>query len=630
MNAPRETLAFLIAQHASERPDAEALLAPGGETLSYASLIAAIDDVGATLAHAGFGRGSRIATVLDNGPETAVAMLGVMGYATCVPLNPDGSEQRLAALCRRLRLDALIVAENARVRLRAAANDVALPIIDMVPSTSGSIRLRTAAPKAPRRAEPAEADDIALLLATSGTTGEPKIIPLTQRSHLATALPRVQLLALTPRDRGVGLAPMFTPGALRGTLFPSLAAGASIVYPPRFDAAAMLEWLESLGPTFYVAGPAVHRALLAAIDHGGSPRHALRFVVSNATALAPDLQMRLEAALRVPVIQTYATGEAGTIAQNRLPPAPRRPGSVGSVVDGEIRILGDDGRFAPSGMPGEILVRGPQVFAGYENDPDANRRAFIDGWFRTGDRGYLEADGFLYLTGRVKETINRGGFKVPPADVDAALMRHPHVAEVATFGVAHPTLGEDVVVAVVLGNGADRAVVGDTPDASLTPEGLRDLALATLPAFMVPSRILLVPAIPKSTFGKLRRHELAEAFSTLLTPAYEAPRDGAETAVARIFADALGIERVGAFDNFFALGGDSLRGAQAAARAGAVFGRAIDPVILFRHPTVTQFAAEIERLSAAAATPPLVALSRGLSSAADDTPPAAGRTGGAE
>lgn len=629
MNAPRDTLAFLIARHAHERPDAVALLAPRRQPLSYASLVEAMDDVGATLARAGLGRGSRIATALDNGPETAVAMLGVMSHATCVPLNPDGAEQRLAALRRRLRLDALIVAENARPGLRAAANDLALRIIDMVPSMSGSITLQIAAPNAPRRVEAAEADDIALLLATSGTTGEPKIIPLTQRSHLATALPRVQLLALTPRDRGVGVAPMFTPGSLRGTLFPSLAAGASVVYPPRFDAAAMLEWLESLGPTFYVAGPAVHRAILAAMDRGGAPRHALRFVVSNATTLTPDLQMRLESTLGVPVIQTYATGEAGTIAQNRLPPARRRPGSVGSVVDGEIRILGDDESSAPPGMPGEIIVRGPQVFAGYENDPDVNRRAFVDGWFRTGDRGYLDGDGFLYLTGRVKETINRGGFKVPPADVDAALMRHPRVAEVATFGVPHPTLGEDVVAAVVPEKGADRARVGDTADAPPTPEELRDFALATLPAFMVPSRILLVPDIPKSTFGKLRRHELGEAFSTLLRPAHQPPRDGAETAVARIFAHVLGVERVGALDNFFTLGGDSLRGAQAAARAAAVFGRAVDPVMLFRNPTVAQFAADIERLSVAAATPPLVALSRGLSSA-DNTPPPAARTGRAE
>ena len=621
MNAPRDTLAFLIAQHAHRRPDAAALLAPGRQPLSYASLVEAMDDAGATLARAGFGRGSRIATALDNGPETAVAMLGVMSYATCVPLNPDGAEQRLATLCRRLRLDALIVAENARPGLRAAADDLALRIIDMVPSISGSIKLQIAATTAPRRVEAAEADDIALLLATSGTTGEPKIIPLTQRSHLATALPRLQLLALTPRDRGVGVAPMFTPGALRGTLFPSLAAGASVVYPPRFDAAAMLEWLESLGPTFYVAGPAVHRAILAAMDRGGAPRHALRFVVSNATTLTPDLQMRLESTLGVPVIQTYATGEAGTIAQNRLPPARRQPGSVGSVVDGEIRILGDDESFAPSGMPGEILVRGPQVFAGYENDPDVNRRAFFDGWFRTGDRGYLDGDGFLYLTGRVKETINRGGFKVPPADVDAALMRHPRVAEVATFGVPHPTLGEDVVAAVVPENGADRSGVGDTSDAPPTSEGLRDFALAMLPAFMVPSRILLVPDIPKSKFGKVRRHELADAFSTLLRPAYQPPRDGAETAVARIFAHVLGVERVGAFDNFFALGGDSLRGAHAAARAAVVFGRALDPGMLFRNPTVAQFAVEIGRLAVSATAPPIVALSRRVSSAADNTAP---------
>jgi hypothetical protein len=236
----------------------------------------------------------------------------------------------------------------------------------------------------------------------------------------------------------------------------------------------------------------------------------------------------------------------------------------------------------PAGETGEIVVRGPEVFAGYENDPEANRRIFHDGWCRTGDLGYLDRDGYLFLCGRVKEIINRGGYKVSPPEVDAALASHPQVTEAGTFAVPHPTLGEDVVAAVVL-----RA-----PGAA-TPQELRDFAFAELAAFKVPSRIVPVAEIPKTALGKIRRSELA-ALLAVPAPRELLPACGPnEALVARLFAEVLGVDAIGALDDFFELGGDSLRGTQVVARANAALGTDLPPTCLFRRPTVRGFAAEL-------------------------------------
>jgi aryl carrier-like protein len=224
------------------------------------------------------------------------------------------------------------------------------------------------------------------------------------------------------------------------------------------------------------------------------------------------------------------------------------------------------------------------VVAAYENDPEANAQAFHDGWFRTGDLGYLDEEGYLFLTGRVKEQINRGGAKVSPSEVDAALMRHPDVVDAATFAVAHATLGEDVAAAVVVRDGA-----------AVTAQQLRDFAFGELATFKVPSRIALVPALPKTPQGKIRRRDLAQALARHLRPDHVAASGAHEELAARLFSDVLGVARIGAHDNFFDLGGDSLRGSQLVTRVNAALGLDLDPAMLFRRPTVAEFALELER-----------------------------------
>ena len=598
------TLASLIAEHARATPKATAILAPDRATLTYEALARHIDDVAHALARAGFARGSRIAIALTNGPEYATALLAVMSCATCVPLDPQCDAETFRFLCTRLRVDAIIVDAHTSPAIRRTAHDLGVPLVMLVATPdgpAGTFELHCESTRLPVPIARPDADDVALVLHTSGTTGKPKAVPLTQRRLYATMMHRIEVFAMTPRDRALCIRPLFTSAAINRNLLQPLAGGGSLVCLTRFDAELMLGWLSQFQPTFYSAGPATHRAVLEAIERRGrAPDHALRFIVSSSMAISAELQQQLEDTLRVPVIQTYAMTECGTIAQDPLSPGTRRKGSVGKPTQGEVAILGDRGEFLPAGASGEIVVCGPHVFSGYEDDAQANRDAFFGDWFRTGDVGYLDPDGYLYLTGRLKEIINRGGFKVPGAEVDAVLTRHPAVAEAATVGIAHPTLGEDVVSAVVLRDG------------TTTPLQLRDFTFESLPAHKVPTRIVAVDAIPRSPLGKVRRREVEQMLSMSARPAYEAPREGREETLAKLFGEILGVERPGRGDNFFALGGDSLRGAQLVARVSRLFGCSVGVASLFRRPTIGEFASEIEGGHANAyASPPIVALPRG-------------------
>ena len=186
------------------------------------------------------------------------------------------------------------------------------------------------------------------------------------------------------------------------------------------------------------------------------------------------------------------------MASNPLPPAPRKPGTVGIASGPEVAIMDHDGKLLPRGLTGEIVIRGPNVTAGYANNPKANAEAFTHGWFRTGDQGVMDADGYLSLTGRLKEIINRGGEKIAPREVDDVIMDHPAVAQVVTFGMPHEKLGEDVAAAVVLKEGQ-----------SVGEKELRDFVAGKLADFKVPKKILFLPEIPKGATGKLQRIGLA-------------------------------------------------------------------------------------------------------------------------
>jgi acyl-CoA synthetase (AMP-forming)/AMP-acid ligase II len=613
LTTPAITIVDVIRDRARVVPQAPALLAPGRTTLTFAMLVEAIDYAIERLHQAGFGRGDRIALALPEGPEMAVAVLAVSGCATCVPLSSELDEASYRVALEALRIDALIVGD-ANTSAAHTADLLGIPVVGVSFDRSGPagvFRLVAATSRSPRGADPPASDDVALVLHTSGTVQRPKAVPLAHRMLVAPALERARQYGLGARDRCLCVRPLFTRGGLARCLFPALVVGGSVVCTPGPRGHSLVEWLAHFAPTFYSGAPAIHRALLDEIEARASvPPLALRFILSASAPLPPALAERLERTLGVPVLQGYGMTETGVVAQNPLPPRRSRVGSVGLPAGNEFTIVGDGDRPLPPNEIGEIVVRGPEVFSGYENDPAGNEQAFIDGWFRTGDLGHVDADGFLFIDGRAKELINRGGFKVSPSAVDAALLRHPEITDAITFGVPHATLGEDVVAAVVVRNGR-----------ALGASAVRDFAVRNLAAFMVPSQIVLIDDLPRSASGKVRRTDIAALLQSQLRPPFTAPRGDREALVARVFSDVLGVGSVGAFDNFFELGGDSLRGAQIVTRVNAEARTGLDVGSLFRSPTVAEFASELESAAPArAGLPPITRAS--CRDHADDADPA--------
>jgi acyl-CoA synthetase (AMP-forming)/AMP-acid ligase II len=331
-------------------------------------------------------------------------------------------------------------------------------------------------------------------------------------------------------------------------------------------------------PTWYTTSPTIHQAILARAESSREiiAQCPLRFIRSAAAPLPPPVMSELERVFNVPVIESYGMTEASAqITSNPLPPGERKAGSVGVASGPEVAIMEDSGNLLPPGRAGEIVIRGGNVIRDYENNPAANESAFVNGWLRTGDQGYLDADGYLFITGRIKEIINRGGEKITPREIDEALVLHPAVAQAVTFGVAHPTLGEEVAVAIVL-----------REDASVTEKEIRAFAFTRMADHKVPSQVLIVDEIPKGPTGKPQLIGLAEKLARKPKAEFVAPRNLLEDILAQIWTEVLGIEQVGVYDNFFALGGDSFSAARVLSRVRAAFHVEPPLTTILRSPTV--------------------------------------------
>ena len=378
-----------------------------------------------------------------------------------------------------------------------------IPVIELTADESGPAGSYTlSVPFADAGAPRPDPDDVALVLHTSGTTSRPKIVPLRQRNLAASARNIAATLALTPQDRCLVIMPLFHIHGLIGALLSSLHAGASVHCPPGFNALKFFAWLDQAEATWYTAVPTMHQTILARADRNADviARRKLRFIRSSSASLPPAVMKQLEETFGCPVIESYGMTEAShQMASNPLPPRPRKPGSVGIAAGPEVAIMDLDGKLLDRGEIGEIVIRGENVTAGYANNPKANAEAFTNGWFRTGDQGVLDAEGYLSLTGRLKEIINRGGEKIAPREVDDVLMDHPAVAQVVTFGLPHDKLGEEVAAAVVLREGQ-----------SASEQDLRSFAAARLADFKVPKKIVFLAEIPKGATGKLQRIGLAQ------------------------------------------------------------------------------------------------------------------------
>lgn len=502
------TVAELIARGAAAKGavDAVAIGAPGRPPLSFRRLRALADKTGAALNAAGIGRGDRVAIVLANGPEAAAAFLAAACHAVTAPLNPAYKSEEFAFYLSDLKAKALIVRQGTETPARAVAADLRVPVIELAPDETAAGAFDLVPPSgmagSPASGGVAGANDVALVLHTSGTTARPKIVPLTNANLAASALHIGRTLQLGPADVCLNIMPLFHIHGLIAAVLSSVAAGGSVVCTPGFNGFRFFTWMRDVRPSWFTAVPTMHQALLDL-----SPRFQdaiavapLRFIRSSSASLPPAVMMALERTFGVPVIEAYGMTEAAhQMASNPLPPAARFAGSVGTAAGPEVAIMDAAGRLLEAGAIGEVVIRGPNVTAGYDGNPVANASAFHDGWFRTGDEGVLDGGGYLRLTGRLKEIINRAGEKVAPIEVDNILMEHPAIQQAVTFAMPSRLFGEDVAAAVVLQEGA-----------AADAEVLRSFVAARLAAFKVPRTIVFLPEIPKGATGKLQRIGLAE------------------------------------------------------------------------------------------------------------------------
>jgi len=486
-----------LLRHGGDRDTAIAV--PDGPSLTYAQLRQMVDEAALRLASFGVRREDRVAIIFPNGPEAIVLFLAAARVGTACPLNPAYKEAEFRFYLEDTGARFLLAPRgngtDARKALSAGSTVIEGEIDD-----AGRLSLESNGSRSEIRSiAPPEPDDIALVLHTSGTTSRPKRVPLRHRNLTASVANIVESYRLGPEDVSLCAMPLFHVHGLVASALATLASGGTVSVPRRFTPMMFWPAARKARPTWFTASPTPHQLILMRTEENrpaGTER--LRFVRSCSSALSPDLMARMEDRLGVPVLEAYGMTEAShQMASNPLPPDPRVPGSVGRGTGVEIAIIDEGGSLLPGGQPGEVGIHGPNVIDGYENNPEANRASFTDGWFRTGDLGTLDRGGYLRLLGRIKELINRGGEKIAPREIDEALESHPAVKEAVCFGVPHPTWGEEVAAAVVLTE-------------PIAEKELIAHCRKVLAEFKVPRRVHIVESIPRTPTGKVQRRFVAE------------------------------------------------------------------------------------------------------------------------
>ncbi len=570
------------------QPDAIAIIAPQRQPLTYQQLHAQTLIVAQALAQLNIHPNEPVAVALPNSPEMAVMFLSVASYATCAPLNPNYRETEYEFYLSDLQPKALIMQSGVADAARKVAEMQKIPIIELSPNLEASAGIFSLnfTPASTAQIDPATPDNIALILHTSGTTSRPKIVPLSHHNLCTSASNISQTLQLTAHDCCLNVMPLFHIHGLIGCLLSTISTGASIICTPGFQSPNFLDWLQQLQPTWYSAVPTMQQLILERAKSTSDLSHNLRLIRSSSASLPPQVIQELEATFKVPVIEAYGMTEAShQMTSNPLPPLVRKPGSVGLPAGPEVAIMDEAGNFLAVGEVGEIVIRGANVTQGYGNNPEANTKAFTQGWFRTGDQGMFDEDGYLTIKGRIKELINRGGEKIAPREIDEVLLEHPNIAQAVAFAVPHSLLGEEVGVAVVLKQGK-----------TVTEEEVQTFIAKSLADFKVPRRVVFLDAIPKGATGKLQRIGLAEKLGiTFAEPATELlsfipPRTSLEIVIANIWATFLKREKIGIEDNFYALGGQSLEAVEITGEIEELFAIKLPLLAISKAPTVAKLA----------------------------------------
>ena len=494
----------LLGLLASNPADQTAIVLPEQNLrISYGSLCDQVKGVAEALAAHGIRRGDRVGMALPNGLPTIVAFLAASEAGTAAPLNPSYREEEFRFYLEDTSAKVLLLPPTGADDARRAAAACNVPVLAVDLEPDGRVTVGSAGRK------PYDApgvDDVALILHTSGSTGRPKRVPLSHANLSISSRNVAGTYDLSPSDVSLCVMPLFHVHGLVASTLATLATGGTVVVPAKFSPLSFWRIARDTGATWYSAVPTIHQLLLARAEKGSRPAGSekLRFIRSCSAALPPPVMHGLEEAFGAPVLEAYGMTEAAhQMASNPLPPSARKPGAVGPGTNVGISIRDGKGNVLPAGERGEVCISGPNVVKGYENNPEANATAFFGEWFRTGDQGMLDEQGYLSLTGRLKEMINRGGEKISPREIDEVLLGHPAIAEAVAFGQSHPTWGEEVAAAVTLKEGASAK---EADILAFCKERMAD--------FKRPKQIFITEAIPRTATGKIQRRVVAQAFST--------------------------------------------------------------------------------------------------------------------
>ena len=494
------TLADLITNHPSNK---NAILIPGGPTITYGEFADQIEKTAEILSAAGVEKGRTVSIVLGNGLDFMITFFAVTrSGAIAAPLNSAYTNEEFKFYMEDTESQLVIIAPGADVA-KQAANELNIPVAEVNLDNQGQLSISKSGSLLTARSSasaPSE-DDIALFLHTSGTTSRPKGVPLTHGNLMASLQNIVNTYNLTEDDLAMVVMPLFHVHGLIGVSLSTMKSGGSMVIPPRFSASNFWEIQATTNATWYSAVPTIHQILLMRADEDKAPSQSFRFIRSCSAALAPSVFNDLENRFGAPVLEAYGMTEAShQMSSNLLPPGPRNPGTVGKGTGVEIGIMDENGTLLATNQTGEVVIKGPNVTHGYHNNRSANEEAFTNGWFRTGDQGVLSGKSILTLTGRLKELINRGGEKISPLEVDAAILQHPNVSEAVCFGVPDEKYGEAVQAAVVISSGTSESEIQ-----SFCGQHLAD--------FKIPDRVYIVDELPRTATGKIQRRHVAAKFA---------------------------------------------------------------------------------------------------------------------
>ena len=486
-----------------QNDDNIAITSSEGSQLSYGDLKVLIHKISSQLCANKISNKDRAAIVLPNGPYMATTFLSISSYMSAAPLNPNYREEEFEFYLSDLKPKILIVEFNSKNPAVEVAKKLKIPICEIqtrenTPSGMFDLFEKTRDFNLPNE------EDESLVLHTSGTTSKPKIVPLSNKNIYSSSENISLSLNLNENDHCLNIMPLFHIHGLIAVLASSMKVGASVCASSGFNALKFLDLAKSEKITWYSGVPTMHQAILMRADKNleVAKNLNLRFLRSSSASLPPAVFENLNRVFKCPVIEAYGMTEAThQMTSNPLPPKKQKPGFVGIPAGPEVCIMNKDDKILNQGEEGEVCIKGPNVTLGYENNPEANKTSFSNGWFRTGDQGYFDKDGYLKISGRLKEIINKGGEKISPLEVDNILMDHPSIEQAVCFGYNDQLLGEDIASAIIIKEGKE-----------CTEEEIKNYARNKLAKFKIPKKIFFVDEIPKGATGKLQRNILAKNF----------------------------------------------------------------------------------------------------------------------